>query len=171
METYSQVKQDRWVLSIFPRGYRGFFLDIGCNLPRTINNTLLLERRAWTGVAIDIIDYSRRWRRRKARFIRADAMTCDFNSMGLPQVIDYLSLDIDGIGTNYKVLNRLLDAGFVFKAITIEHNLYIGERFNRGERLPQRKLLHNMGYILDKPDVAAFDGNIFEDWWVNKKYI
>jgi FkbM family methyltransferase len=29
-KSYSQVGQDKWVLSQFPNGYRGFFLDLGC---------------------------------------------------------------------------------------------------------------------------------------------
>jgi len=170
MESYSQIGQDRWVLSLFPEGYKGFFIDIGCHLPQDINNTLLLEEHSWDGVAFDIVDYSKQWSLRKAKFVCADVLNFDFLGFGLPLLIDYLSLDIDIQGTNYEALRNLINLGFEFKVITIEHNLYIGEQFNQAERILQRKLLSAKGYKLAHADVEA-EGNAFEDWWINKKYI
>lgn len=65
---------------------------------------------------------------------------------------------------------RLIDFGFIFKSITIEHNLYLGKDFDEKERLPQRVLLLNAGYMLSCPDVG-FEGNKFEDWYINPKYL
>ena len=163
---YSQVGQDEWVLSLFPEGYKGFFMDIGCNDPKKINNTLLLEEHGWTGVAFDIMDFSYEWRKRKALFIKEDVIRCDFNQFNLPKDIDYLSLDVDNIGTNCFVMKRLIDFGFVFKAITIEHNIYGGEQYDICERIPQRELLLHNGYTLAKPDVSD-EVNKFEDWWTH----
>jgi len=171
MESYSQIGQDKWVLSIFPEGYKGFFMDVGCHLPEYINNTLLLEEHGWDGVAFDKANYYWAWKKRRTtKFFWTDVLVCNFKELNLPKQIDYISIDIDILGTNYRVLKRLLDLGFEFGTITYEHNLYIGEAFNQAERLPQRKLLTEKGYTLAYGDIED-GGNPFEDWWVNKKYI
>ncbi len=178
MESYSQIGQDKWVLSLFPKGYRGFFMDVGCHLPEYINNTLLLEEQGWDGVAFDKKNYYWAWRKRRVtKFFWTDVLFCDFKALDLPKQIDYLSLDIDGKGTNYTVLKKLLKLGFKFGSITFEHNLYLGEEYNLAERIPQRELLLNRGYTLARADVKddgdplKGEGNVFEDWWVDKKYI
>ena len=172
MESYSQIGQDRWVLSLFPEGYKGFFIDVGCSLPKNINNTLLLEEHGWDGVAFDIVNYSKQWKVRKTQFICADVLSFDFRGFGISLLIDYMSLDIDTKGTNYEVLKNLIGEGFEFKVITVEHNLYLGEEYNQAERLPQRELLLSKGYTLIRADIEfEDDGNAFEDWWINKKYI
>jgi hypothetical protein len=66
------------------------------------------------------------------------------------------------------MLKRLIDFGFEFKIITIEHNSYLG--FDEHEKNPQRELLLNLGYTLECPDVSI-NGESFEDWWINSKYI
>jgi hypothetical protein len=171
VKSYSQVGQDKWVLSLFPKGYKGFFMDLGCNDPKIINNTLLLEENGWEGVAVDINDLSELWKNRKARFIQMNALNA--RDIIEPERIDYVSIDVDAIGTNYQTIKNLLEAGFEFKAITIEHNYYISEEFNQRERLPQRELLLSKGYALAKGDVMDDDGqfNKFEDFWINPKYI
>lgn len=161
----SQVGQDQWVLSLFPEGYKGTFLDVGCYLPIEINNTYLLEQNGWTGIAIDERDYSKEWIIRKAKFICADFFKLNLkHHINQPPVIDYLSLDIDGCGYNFRAMKILIDEGFRFNAITIEHNLYLGEDYNQAERLPQRELLLNNGYKLIIADVDN-GGFKFEDWW------
>jgi hypothetical protein len=79
-------------------------------------------------------------------------------------------MDIDGCGYNYQALRALIDFGYQFRAITIEHNLYMGEDFNQAERLPQRELLINNGYKLIMADVED-SGNKFEDWWILSREI
>ena len=171
VKSYSQVGQDVWVLSLFPKGYKGFFMDLGCNDPKNINNTLLLEENGWEGVAVDINDLSELWKDRRTRFIQMDAL--DAKDIMEPALIDYVSIDVDAIGTNYQTIKNLLAAGFQFKAITIEHNYYISEEFNQRERIPQRRLLLSFGYVLAKEDVMDDDGqfNKFEDFWINPTYI
>jgi len=173
-KTYSQIGQDGWILSLFPEGYKGFFLDVGCYLPDFINNTLMLERNGWRGLAFDIVDYSRQWQERKTPFICTDVLKCNFKSYGIPQVVDYLSLDVDfPAGIMYQMMDKLLKLGYEFKAITIEHNLYLGKEYDEKERQPQRELLTSCGYILAESDLMADDGlnNPFEDWWINPKYL
>jgi hypothetical protein len=161
----SQVGQDKWVLSLIKKGT---FLDIGCRGPEDLNNTFLLEQNGWTGVSIDIEDYSKAWKERNTQFICADALTFEYSQLKFPYLIDYLSLDIEGKGDRFRALNHLMKFGFVFKLITIEHDAYrIHESY---ERMPQRELLTSLGYQLAFPDVK--DGNSeFEDWWINPKYI
>jgi len=170
--TYSQAGQDKWVLSLFPKGFKGFFLDLGCNDPKKINNTLLLEENGWDGISVDIFDFSKQWKSRNTPFICRDALSYVKNSE-LIKVIDYVSIDIDLLGTNYEVLKTIIDKGIECKSITIEHNLYIGEEYNQRERVPQRELLFGKGHVLRYPDVMVDDGlfNKFEDWWINPKYI
>lgn len=170
---YSQAGQDRWVLSLFPKGYIGYFLDIGCNHPEIFNNTLLLEQeKGWEGVSIDVVDYSKEWQSRKSQFICADAFACDFNSLNLPKVIDYLSLDVDDLGMNYFVLNRILNSGFILRCITIEHNSYLGKTYQIKERNHQRNLLQDKEYVLVKKDVHSYTNTLaFEDWWINPYFI
>lgn len=169
LKSYSQVGQDRFVLSMFPKNHKGFFIDIGCQLPNGINNTLLLEENGWDGISFDIVNYSKEWEKeRKTKFVCADALSCDFSKYKLPKVIDYLSLDIEGDGSRVAALKRILNCGFVFKIITIEHDSYRG--YEKTERDPQRELLTQAGYHLFLPDVSDH-GLAFEDWWIHPEYI
>lgn len=162
-ETYSQIGQDLWVLSMFPRGYRGTFLDIGCYLPFYLNNTYLLELNGWSGLSVDIVDYSERWKKRETPFVCSNGTT-----FKIDKDYDYLNLDVEGEGKRYEVLKNIMDQGFSFKVITIEHDSYRG--YEKTERDPQRRLLKFFGYELHKPDVSL-NGKPFEDWWINPRLI
>lgn len=169
MESYSQVGQDKWVLSLFPEGYKGTFMDLGCQQPEFINNTKLLEEYGWDGVSFDIGDYAEQWKSRNTKFIQEDVFKFDFNSLNFPKHIDYLSLDVCGYhGVCRDVLRRVIGFGYEFKCITIEHNLYFIHPDI--ERNPQRIMLLNNGYIPLRLDVDNNGINIFEDWWINPKY-
>ncbi len=53
---YSQYGQDKWVLEkLFSDKRDGVFVDIGANDGITLSNTCLLEKRGWTGLAIEPI--------------------------------------------------------------------------------------------------------------------
>lgn len=176
MKSYSQVGQDIWVLSLFPKGYKGYFLDLGCGDPVHFNNTKLLEEHGWDGRAVDIFDFKNQWMRRKAVFIQENALNIKnvLHRFDVNNIIDYLSIDVDTLHNNYRVLRNFIEAGYDFKALTIEHNAYLGKQFDEFERQPQREYLHGLGknYDLIRPDVCP-EGttDIFEDWWINTKYI
>ena len=68
MESYSQCGQDLFVINLLNKD-NGTFLDLGCYLPKKINNTYLLETKGWKGVSIDIIDYSNEWNCRTNPFL------------------------------------------------------------------------------------------------------
>ena len=161
----SQARQDDFVLSLIDKGY---FLDVGCYLPDKFNNSIKLEQNGWVGIAVDIKDYSKEWEDRSTPFIHADALTCDWSVMLWPGVIDYLSLDIEGMGNRFKALKRLVEVR-EFKIITIEHDRY-RDGHMEAEAIPQRWLLTALGYHLLCKDVIS-DTRPFEDWWVNQKYV
>ena len=171
-DKYSQAGQDKFVLSLFDKSHKGTFVDIGCQLPDEINNTLRLEENGWTGVSIDIENYGEEWKTRKSVFVCQDALTCDYSKLfeqyQMPKVIDYLSLDIEGDGTRYQALKRVMESGYEFKVMTIEHDVYRG--YYLTETWPQRKLLQEMGYFLLCCDVSH-DFFPYEDWWINPKYL
>ena len=171
---YSQAGQDLFVVSLFEDEYKGSFIDIGCGYPTHINNSKLLEERCWKGVCIDNnYIFNQTWDR-TTPFILADALYCDYTNIlksnGINKVIDYLSIDIDGNGKSYTALKKIIDEGFEFKVITIEHDVHI-EGFDEMERIPQRKLLTQLGYVLVCGNVSVCCKVPFEDWWINPKYI
>lgn len=174
MESFSQCGQDLFVINL--QKEKGTFLDLGCYLPKNINNTYLLELNGWTGLSIDINDYSKAWECRSTPFLNMDCFNIDYNNL-LPKyfaekTIDYLSLDMEKLGERHKLLKMILDSNYEFKIITIEHDAYLGENFINNEKLPQRQILNEFGYQLICADVSHKkdpDRN-YEDWWVNPKY-
>ncbi|MBT4521644.1 MAG: hypothetical protein HOC23_16720 [Halieaceae bacterium] len=170
---YSQIGQDKFVLSVLGETHRGTFVDIGCHLPFEISNTLLLEEKGWTGVAIDIVDFSREWEERSTPFVQGNALECDyaqiFDDYDLPMVIDYLSVDVESSGDRFNVLKEVLLANREFRLITVEHDLYKGYR--ETEQVPQRNLLSRLGYSLVASNVGSGNGLPMEDWWANTRLV
>jgi hypothetical protein len=169
---YSQAGQDKFVLSLINDNSNHFFFDVGCWLPTTINNTFLLEQQGWDGISIDITNLSNEWQIRKSKFICANALTVEYESLmnnnNAPKIIDYLNVDIEGNGERYNVLKNIIKTSREFKIITIEHDVYRG--YNETEKKPQVELLSKMGYTLVCSNVML-SGNAFEDWWVNPKFV
>jgi hypothetical protein len=171
-DDYSQAGQDRFVMSLIKNPTsQPYFLDIGCHLPRHLNNTLLLEENGWFGLSLDILDFHKEWTVRKCPFIQADALTYDYKRIlehyGINDVVDYLNVDIEGEGLRFKALEQVFKSGYDFKIITIEHDSYRG--YVETEAKPQYEFLSKRGYHLVCKDVKL-TGNPFEDWWVNPKY-
>lgn len=171
MKTHSQSGQDIFIKSLIPIT-NGTFVDIGCWMPTTLNNTLMFEEIGWSGLSLDILDMSKEWSTRKTKFIQADALTTDYTKLfdenNMPMVIDYLTVDIEGNGHRFKALEKVLQSNRAFKIITVEHDSYRG--YELTEAKPQRELLNNLGYFLVCKDVKC-SGNPFEDWWVNPNFI
>jgi hypothetical protein len=172
MKTYSQAGQDIFVLSFFGDDYAGYFLDIGCALPKDINNTMLLEEHGWHGVSLDINNLTNEWKVRNTPFVCINALECDYEKLlethNIPKVIDYLSLDIEGNGLRFLALKKIFEANVEFKIITIEHDAYRG--YGDTERTTQRQFLTERGYFLLCSNVTITP-NPFEDWWINPKYL
>ena len=168
MKSYSQAHQDLFVLNVLNFMRRGTYLEIGCSDPIEINNTYLLETEyGWTGISIDIDKkHETRWKQvRMNPIIIQDALTVDYNSLLNIDIIDYMSLDIDG--EYVQVLHKIPFDRYKFRVITIEHDAY---RFGDEYRLPEREFLHNYGYVLVASNVKS-NGFAYEDWWVHPELV
>ena len=51
---YSQFGEDETIRRRFPKGFKGFFVDVGCFHPKKYNNTWRLYKKGWRGINIDI---------------------------------------------------------------------------------------------------------------------
>lgn len=168
---YSQANQDEFVFNILNKQTHGVFIDIGSSSPINWNNSFFLESIGWNGICIDVSEYD--YSQRKCKYYCNDALKINylelFKENSIPNVIDYLSLDID-----YYTLDCLkkipLDK-YLFKTITIEHDNY---RFQDLLRFEQREILLKHGYFLLCSDVTCLplkEDQYFEDWWVCENYV
>lgn len=170
----SQASQDQFVYlllyELLKKSDCGYYLEIGAGHPINMSNSYFFEKKfRWKGISIDISnDYNEIWHSiRKNPFLVEDAMQSDYKTLlkKFPQVIDYLSLDVD---TCYDlVLKRIPFDEYVFKIITIEHDFY---RYGDLYRTEERRILTSLGYHLLCPDVTIFYNgmdSIFEDWWIH----
>ena len=69
--SYSMDKEDIIVEEYFKCKNEGFYVDVGCYHPLQRNNTMLLYQKGWSGINIDISDFSIKL----FKFLRPD----DFN--------------------------------------------------------------------------------------------
>lgn len=163
MLSYSQAGQDLFVLDHIKKG---FYIEIGASHPVNINNTYLLEQNGWEGISIDIEDISQQeWLKvRKNPLVIADALEFDFAPY-LTKRVDYLQVDIDPAKQSLKCLEKMLSYGQRFSVITFEHDYYD----DPSVREPSRLLLFKNNYRPFKFDVE-YEGQIFEDWWLDREH-
>lgn len=171
----SQVCQDKFVASMIQANEQKtipFFLDIGSRDPIVINNTYHLEKTCgWTGLSIDMTDYSEDWKSsgRRTPFLQANALTLNWSTFWsehkYPTLIDYLSLDIDEAQHDL-VVNVFPWDKIEFRVATIEHDSY---RFGTKTRDDIRNKLISFGYQMIVQDVQN-EGIAFEDWWISSKH-
>jgi hypothetical protein len=109
---------------------------------------------------------------RKNEAIVKDCLNLDYDYIidKIGNKIDYLSLDIEGLGFRFEALKKVFESKRQFKVITIEHDSYRGQEFVEKEAIPQRSFLKEKGFVLVCEDVCN-SKNPFEDWWINPKYI
>ena len=50
--------EDLFILEYFRKKNNGFYIDVGCYHPIHINNTYLLHKKGWSGINIDIHQFS-----------------------------------------------------------------------------------------------------------------
>ena len=50
----TQFGEDKYIIKFFPENYRGKYLDVGCYHPTKHNNTILMYKRGWRGINIDL---------------------------------------------------------------------------------------------------------------------
>lgn len=169
--SYSQAGQDVFVRLLTNFSPFGYFVDIGCQYPKCLNNTYTLEDLGWQGIMIDkdqkVIGQCKK--DRLASVIEADLLQTNlidiFTSYNVPKVIDYISMDIDW-ATDYVISNFPWDQ-YEFKIMTFEHDSYTAGPQLRDK---SRELFESKGYVRVCSDVQN-QGNSFEDWYINPKYI
>ena len=81
----------------------------------------------------------------------------------IPEIIDYLSIDIEPPEQTFKVLKKIILSGLKPKIITFEHDEY---NFGPKIKLESRKFLVNHGYKILKKDVLYLGKYSFEDWYI-----
>ena len=57
-KTYSMDGEDLFIVEYFRKKSNGFYLDVGCYHPIHRNNTFLLHKKGWSGINIDIHQFS-----------------------------------------------------------------------------------------------------------------
>ena len=156
---HSQIGQDEFVLNAantYLSTQKEFtFLDIGCHHYQHINNTYFFEKEHnWRGVGIDIDpQWEQGWidNRKNAKFIASDATTINYGEIlkinNMPNVIDYLSLDLEPPPLTLKALKRLFEYDYRFNFITYETDYYRESEYG-ALRLPSQELFKSKGYTL-----------------------
>lgn len=84
-----------------------------------------------------------------------------FEMYDVPNYIDYISLDIEGM--EYQSLTKFPFDKYKFKLLTVEHNLYMSGSKNK-ENI--KSILLNNGYVIHKENVSH-NQLPFEDWYIN----
>lgn len=156
MKSYSSGLQD--VFALFANNNKiGYVVDIGCK-DLNGNNSLLLLENGWSGVGADITDYKSVWDSvSNFKFYNIDVTSkIDIDTLfeSCPNIIDFLSIDVDGAGLS--CLKNINFDKFKFKSICIEHDYYV---HGNALREPQRKILEDRSYTRVIQTAA-------EDWYV-----
>ena len=169
---YGQIHQDKFVLNVLNFKTDGFFVEIGSNDPREINNTFLLESKfGWKGIMVDCdVRFLDAYKlRRPLSFHKiGDATQIEYSELfrecNAPSNIDYLQLDLgamDGstVGT-LKNIDQMVMDDYKFASVTFEHDIKYGDYFNT--RQASREIFEKRGYVCVFKDIEAF-----EDWYVH----
>jgi hypothetical protein len=143
------------------------FLDIGCSSPYQSVCFPLLDY-GWDGIFVDI-DWFDGWS--DYNFHQIDATKTDWKFV--KDNPDYVSIDVEGDGDRFKVLQGL-NWEWDVKVITIEHDVYRGYEYS--ERYMQRDFLIKKGFVLVCGDVTFTQSETnlemaYEDWWVKSDYV
>ncbi len=175
-----QVLQDKFVVSVLKNKQNGYFLEIGSNHPKLINNTYILEKELnWKGI---MVEYDQSWiplyklERPNSSYIINDATQINYNDIlkqnNAPKNIDYLQVDLEVCNrstlTTLELLNNTIFNEYKFATVTFEHDIYDGDKFNT--RLASREIFSNRGYILVFPDVRNGQ-HAFEDWYIHPNLV
>lgn len=172
--SYSQAYQDYFVLEMLDHLSEGSFVEIGAYHSKDLSNTYMLEvEYGWQGLALEI-DPSRAAEYAKKRF--SDCLVVDatqvnyrdqFKRYGLPTRIDYLQLDIEPAEQTLRALKALPLDDYRFSVITYETDVYVTGSGPQDEAF---EILSDFGYTRVVKNVA-FQGNPFEDWYVDRDFV
>jgi len=171
-ENYSQAGQDLFAIICLNGKKNGKFLDLGCHHPTLGgNNTYLLEKEfEWDGLSYDIDEsvISEFSKYRQSLAYCQDCTRLDWDHvLNFSNHFDYLSLDLEPAAVTYQCLENIPFDKIEFSVITYEHDFY---RFGNEYKDKAYNLLIEKGYVRVCENVKH-NGNIFEDWFINPKYI
>ena len=169
-----QALQDKFVLNMLKFKRNGFFLELGSNKPREINNSYLLEKSyGWRGIMVEYDkSYESIYKTERPNSFHAmeDATIIDYNDalkqVNFPKHMDYLQIDLEpGNGSTLaalKNLNNTIFNEYKFATVTFEHDICNGNTvptiFNQ-TREESRKIFESRGYVCVFHDINN-DG-----WW------
>lgn len=176
-KTNGQAKQDFFVLSVLKEKKNGYFVEIGSNDPKFINNTYILEKEyGWKGL---MVEYDLKWEnlykihRPNSDHIINDACQIDylsfFRNSNYPLNMDYLQIDLEVNNRStlnvLEIFDKTIFDTYKFATITFEHDIYTGNHFNTREI--SRNIFEKWGYIRVFSDVSNDIINKYEDWYVH----
>jgi hypothetical protein len=180
-KTNGQAKQDFFVLSVLKEKKNGYFVEIGSNDPKFINNTYILEKEyGWKGL---MVEYDSKWEnlykihRSNSDHIINDATQIDylsfFRNSNYPLNMDYLQIDLEVNNRStlnvLEIFDRTIFDTYKFATITFEHDIYTGNHFNTREI--SRNIFEKWGYIRVFSDVSNDIINKYEDWYVHPNLV
>ncbi len=122
--SYSEFGEDVEILKYFPRGYAGYFVEVGANNGVRDSNTLLLEENGWVGILIeanpDLIASATKSRPRSV-VVNAAAGAKDSPSTPFLKVFrEQSNLDgLSGVSLDEEERERIRSLGGVIEEITI----------------------------------------------------
>lgn len=160
----SQAGQDVFAYEVCGRKKDGTFLDVGSYNVVCCNNSYALERVGWRGLMVDVFRDEENLPQRESQFVQANATNLDWlfqlEQAGLPEHLDYLSLDVDA--DTLATLANMPLRELRFNVISIEHDAY---RLGPATRDNMRRVLKTFGYDLVCADVIIPGFGEAEDWW------
>jgi hypothetical protein len=138
-KSYSQFGEDL-VINNFFRGYVGRYVDIGCYHPIKYNNTVLLNKRGWKGVNIDLnqtsIDLFNACRKDDSNIVACfsdkveeviiylDSKFSALNSVNEDNSKNFKFKSLEKINVKTKVFPEIIKNNFDFLNIDCEGNDY-----------------------------------------------
>lgn len=171
-QTYGQVYQDLFVLSMTNGKRKGYYLEIGSADAFLGSNTALLEKQfGWSGISIEYDEkFIKDFRRQRVNpVICKDATVINYDKLlrqeNAPLIIDYLQLDCEPPKVTYDILLAIPFERYKFAVITFEHDHYAD--VSRKYRALSRKFLEDQGYELVVANIGRDERCPFEDWWVH----
>lgn len=172
VENYSEAFQDMFVLSMLDGKRNGTYLELGSGDPFKGSNTVLLETKfGWTGLSLDTdVEYVKSFSEKRKNPVEfKDAVNVNYEKLldyyDLPEVIDYLQLDLEPGEVTFEALLKIPFDKYKFKVITYEHDHYLCRDKTIRER--SREYLQNLGYKLVVANMSPDDWKVYEDWYVH----
>ena len=177
----SQAEQDKFILSILKHKMNGFFVEIGSNDPKNINNTYILEKTYnWKGIMIEMqLQYLNSYKvhRPNSIHVMQDATQINFKDLfetnNVPLQMDYLQIDLEVENEStiqtLENLNKVMDK-YSFATVTFEHDIYRGNYFDTINR--SRNIFKDRGYICIFKNIQNIELNaVYEDWYIHPSLV